>query len=727
MPNAQPIQHSFTAGELSPRMLARSDLEVFYKGVLHCANMLPVSQGPLKARGGSIFELSVEGSKGRLFGFQKAWDEAYLLVVSDDGNLYVTDEITHTIGPELVVNGNFSLGLNGWTIEQDLGTVSVVDNTLSLASVTHETRGVVYVSQLLDTAAPASQHVVTIDMPTNDGILIEARIGTTAGGAEIATFTGGGTQISGSFVPNADFYISVWKDGTTTSTKLVDTVSVKTILDAPTTQAFTHPWASHLEWIHAKMPPGADQMFFTHPHTAPQRLVSTGAGTWTFEPIPFVDPPAVWTGTSYPRALAFFQGRGWWGGPDETFYASKSAVGGANDYIDMTLGSGSAADDAMAFTMSKQGEIVWMVGLKNLLVGTRSGEHLITSEGGIIIPGDIYVEQQSTYGSNHCQPIELGTKAAYVTPDGRKVQTVGWQWTAEQWLSTDILYSSEHLTSGSHITELLWAQNPEKRIGCMLDSGETRVCLYDPAKEIIGWTRWTTVGSIVSMAKLEIQGISSFFFLVNRGHTDVSSNELLYVERSSTAAYMDAFKEEFSETPTNLITGGEHLAGDIVSVTVDGAVHPPVVIDAAGEATLQWSGTDIKYGLGYRQDVILMPRDFPAAGSTFAMVKRWNKVWLRLQRSVLPEVVSNSKLDMIELFNIDAHNKVVIDAILNDSMRAPDRYPSTPMDLRQLLVTKDIQMSTLGFNRGSLLISNDLPLPLNITGIFGEMSIDQVK
>ena len=106
------------------------------------------------------------------------------------------------------------------------------------------------------------------------------------------------------------------------------------------------------------------------------------------------------------------------------------------------------------------------------------------------------------------------------------------------------------------------------------------------------------------------------------------------------------------------------------------------------------------YGLGYRVLLQLLPRDFPSElGTAFGAKKRWNKIWVRLRDSVIPIISSE---------------------------QPPTRDPSTPMDTATELSSEDIQVTSLKYGQGDIIIYKDLPLPLNITGIFGELTMEKV-
>ena len=95
-----------------------------------------------------------------------------------------------------------------------------------------------------------------------------------------------------------------------------------------------------------------------------------------------------------------------------------------------------------------------------------------------------------------------------------------------------------------------------------------------------------------------------------------------------------------------------------------------------------------------------MPMDFPSPGQSIMHTKRrWNKVWVRLHKSVLP---------------------------LIDDVVSPDRSPLTPMDTSQAPVSDDVQVSSLGYEQGNITIYSNLPYKLFIIGVFGELATEQV-
>ena len=696
MPKLLPIQHTFDAGELSPLFGARSDLGVYSRGFGHGENMFPVAQGPVFGRGGTTYINSFTGVVSKVFGFQETWHDGYSVSISDDGNMHITDEIEELHGPELVVNYNYENGLAGWTPVFVDGSVTVTNALLSLLSTTHVVRGEVSVYQHIETfqAIGAEFHII-VNM-LDDGVEVDINVGTTPGAGDLYTITTTGTNVAAHFTATgvSDFWVSAVKAAGTSTEKRINSISIRVDIVTTGDSSFAHPWANDLKYIHAVMPPGEDKMYFTHPNFPPQVLEHTGPSAWSFGPVVFTSQPAAWTGTTYPRTLGFFKGRSYWGAPGETFTASMSGFP-----LDLTLGT--LDGDAFSFTIAERGEIVWILPLKNLIIGTRTGEHIVTSEGKVITPTDVDVVQQSAYGSNHCQPIKLGSKGVYVTSDGKRVQDIGYQWTAEAWLSTELNYTATHFTANAKVEELGWAQSPNKQIFATLSDGSILLCNYEPEKEIIGWVRVTTLGFIQSMSKLSIGGEDHYIGAVNRNVVDGSGNPLQYLELWQEDSYLDSSRTEFDEAGKSTIDDGAHLANRTVKVKIDGAMHPDVTLDVDGKATLNYAGNNIVYGLTYTQSITLLGRDFPyESGSTTSLKKRWNKIWVRVLSSVIPYVGS--------------------------ALATGDRSPQTPMNIAEGMKTTDIQVSILGYNKGEVQISTDLPHPLTVVGVFGEMSMEKV-
>lgn len=93
MGRSTPIQSSFNAGELSPRLHGRVDFGKYVSGVKRMERFIPLKQGPAKRCPGTRFVAEVDDSTKRswLLRFQFNVDEAYILEFGDNMVRFFTD------------------------------------------------------------------------------------------------------------------------------------------------------------------------------------------------------------------------------------------------------------------------------------------------------------------------------------------------------------------------------------------------------------------------------------------------------------------------------------------------------------------------------------------------------------------------------------------------------------------------------------------------------------
>ena len=88
MPRLHPIKNNFTAGELSPLMLARTDFDRYNNGAVQLENFVTLIQGGIQSRPGTRFVAEVKDATQpvRVVPFEASVSAAYILEV---GNLYM--------------------------------------------------------------------------------------------------------------------------------------------------------------------------------------------------------------------------------------------------------------------------------------------------------------------------------------------------------------------------------------------------------------------------------------------------------------------------------------------------------------------------------------------------------------------------------------------------------------------------------------------------------------
>lgn len=100
MPRVSPSINSFNAGELSPEMEGRHDLEKYQSGCKLIENFIPLVQGPARRRGGTkvVARLKTEASTAKLDSFQFSATQGYVLEFSDLKLRIYKDALVTTAG-----------------------------------------------------------------------------------------------------------------------------------------------------------------------------------------------------------------------------------------------------------------------------------------------------------------------------------------------------------------------------------------------------------------------------------------------------------------------------------------------------------------------------------------------------------------------------------------------------------------------------------------------------
>ncbi len=437
-------------------------------------------------------------------------------------------------------------------------------------------------------------------------------------------------------------------------------------------------------------------------------VYTTPAAGITLSVVTFTAAPVNWAGTNWPSAGAYFQSRLWLGGTPDEAETFLSSVSGTPE--DFTIGV--LAADAMSYTMENFGGIEWMVGTKKrLLMGTINAEYVITSNGGVIIPGDIDADQQSAYGSASIQPVKIGDQVIYVSPDKRKIRAMNYEERQNNWMSVDLTFPSEHITAGL-IKDLSWTQHPNNLLWVTLEDGTLACMSYERGNKISGWHRHDTQGTVLG-AGSGFNGEKSILVLaVLRG-----VDNTFQLETMSDDYYFDSWLQTslFTAIPAGgpvmanayYIEGYGHLDGKLVQVVIDGAIHPDRIVGAesasgegdgvAGRIYVEYSGSVAVAGLQYIPELETLDLDGGSqTGSGSAHQKRRNKMHVKVLNSGLPMI---------------------------NGERGNDRNSDTAMDNPEDLVTTTIETVGLDWDRKARVnVQQDLPLPLIILSIFGEIS-----
>ena len=101
MTTLKPIQQGFAAGEISPRMSARSDTDGYHQAASFLENWVPYSHGPIEMRGGFQYKADLTEDYARVFPFYVNPTEGYIISIDVDQVTVLRDDVIQATFPSV--------------------------------------------------------------------------------------------------------------------------------------------------------------------------------------------------------------------------------------------------------------------------------------------------------------------------------------------------------------------------------------------------------------------------------------------------------------------------------------------------------------------------------------------------------------------------------------------------------------------------------------------------
>lgn len=219
----------------------------------------------------------------------------------------------------------------------------------------------------------------------------------------------------------------------------------------------------------------------------------------------------------YPGTICFAGGRMYL----SAFKDDKRRIYGSciGDYYNFRLGP--ADNFGIDFTLTDMygGEIKWLQGGRELLVGTDTGIITVTAQGGLGATAIPTVIRQSGEGCSRIRPQILGN--TYVFPqntlDGLRI--FEYQKEADSYITPELTKGASHLYKDSDIKDIAILTHPFPMYIIVLEDG-TIVCLtFDQTSQVLAQTRWVFEADVESVAVLKSSDGDSLWMALNDGST----------------------------------------------------------------------------------------------------------------------------------------------------------------------------------------------------------------
>ena len=144
----RPIQHAFTAGEISPLFYAQQDAPIYQNGLKRCRNMIPLTQGGATSRPGTTFIAELDPAdtvfpptNARCIPIELNREDWSVLVMGG-GSAVLINNTNIVSDQQVVLNPDFDDGLTDWDVLREGGTGSdgsAVPETIEFDEETVET------------------------------------------------------------------------------------------------------------------------------------------------------------------------------------------------------------------------------------------------------------------------------------------------------------------------------------------------------------------------------------------------------------------------------------------------------------------------------------------------------------------------------------------------------------------------------------------------------------
>jgi hypothetical protein len=223
--------------------------------------------------------------------------------------------------------------------------------------------------------------------------------------------------------------------------------------------------------------------------------------------------------TEWPRALAFFKDRLFWGGKLNIW---GSVPGLYNSHTPDEFGQ-QTTDSAINNVISgvDASNICWLSNNIILLIGTEGGEYGLdaANQSAPLGPANVEILPQSQWRCRGVKPQKIGTSLLYLQRAGRKVEAADYNFYLNRYDSTDQNKFSYHITIGA-LQGLVYQAEPWSLLWGWRPDGTFLSYTFNREDNVTAWTRHNmgNGGIVESMAVIPSpDGVrDEFWAIVNR-------------------------------------------------------------------------------------------------------------------------------------------------------------------------------------------------------------------
>jgi hypothetical protein len=669
-------QASFNAGEISPSLHARVDLDKFHAALKTCKNWFVHEHGGISTRPGSkyIAEVKDSSAAARLIPFEYNDAQAYALefgdqtlrVIKAGAQVELANAITGATQANpcvITATGHAHLDGDTVTIAGVTGMTELNGNSYTVANATANTfelSGIDSTAYTAYSAGGTSTGPVGFSTPYAAADLFGIRY-SQSGDTMTLTSTG-----------YAAYSLTRASDTAWT----LSAITIGTTLAAPTSPSATPTGSGSVDYSYkvASITDDGDESLPTAEFTCTNGSLSDTVFndlSWTAEPdadryVVYKYRGGVWgyigtadgvdfrddniepdlldtpnesidpfTSSNHPACSVYHQQRlvfaGMVNGPQDIEF---SRIG---HFYNFNQSFPTKADAAFGLTLNskKQNTIKHLVSFGDLLAFTAGGIWKLGTGDQGLTPTSVVADQEGYVGCSDVPPLESVDSVVYVAKAGNVVRDVAFEFTQDGYTGRNLSILAKHLLRNKTIVDWCYAADPYSVFWMVRSDGALLGLTYNREHRVVAWHQHETDGLYESVCAVPEDSVTAVYAIVNR---TIGGQTKRYIERFVEREFdtiEDAFCVDcgitYDGTATTTIAGLDHIEGETVSILGDGNVMPQKVV-SGGQVTLPNAASKVHVGLPYDCDVETL-RPTADGATLLPLMKNINEVAVQVENS----------------------------------------------------------------------------------------------
>lgn len=631
------IKNNFSAGELSPTLYTRTDIQQYSNGAKKLLNVIPLVEGGIRKRPGTYF-LELSAYAVRLIPFVVNSDQAYMLILKPLSIQVFnprTKAVVATVTTPYTAAQIPELQFVQYRYEMFFTHNNVpVQRFRSSTDFTNWEFGeFVYTNPPTDSESARSPFRKGTPSGKDIGSFVSFTLDAVNEWNETTSY------LTGDVISYSGLAYQALKDNTNKQPNISPTYWVVVPLEQ---QGF---FASDVgKYIDVNSGIIRITEFVNESQVNGEVLVKLESDVKAIERAWTILPPAFNSTDGYPRCCTYFKQRlvlaNTKKAPNKIWF---SAVGGNANFLETT-------DDGDAFSVvSASGlanSILFLEAQRGVVCLTSGGEYMVSSDGPLT-PTTVNINEHTAFGAYPLtRPCRVGNEILFIQRGGERLRALSYRFEVDGLVSPEISALSSHIGElHNGINEISYQQEPESLVWCVLGDGKVASITLNRDQEVIAWANQDFGGTVKSMCSVPT-GLGSdlcFMLVIRNGTTcleQISFDAYLDSQRTVTLVSDTLSKSSFSYLNDLAVNqkNGE-------SIYYIGFTESPTEMQFQGMA-----GQTINYGQAIHSEAVLFPPELSQNPSSTLLFKaKLDRTAFFFNKTLAPEING----ELLELFEFD--------------------------------------------------------------------------